>query len=164
MRKLEFKRAESPVRGLLTGLAVMVAALMLLTNCGSAKSAGSASGDAYVQVSEHQLTNDCALLHLYRPATKVGVLVSYDLYLDKDVVFRAKYKTKTTIRLTSEGQKMLWAMTESKTELPVDIRLGQEYFVSCDIGIGAFVGRPRLRLMDNKLGKTQFAKIPSSKK
>ena len=159
MRKLEFKRAESPVRGLLTGLAVMVAALMLLTNCGSAKSAGSASGDAYVQVSEHQLTNDCALLHLYRPATKVGVLVSYDLYLDKDVVFRAKYKTKTTVRLTTEGTKTLWGITESRTELPVDIQLGKEYFVRCDIGVGAFVGRPRLKLMDNKEGRKAFLKI-----
>jgi len=164
MKTVELKRTESLLRGAWMGLAAMVAALMLLTNCGTAKSAGGASGDAAMQSSEYQLTNDCALLHLYRPATKVGVAVSYDLHLDNEVVFRAKYKTKTTIRLTSEGQKMLWAMTESKTELPVDIRLGQEYFVSCDIGIGAFVGRPRLRLMDNKLGKTQFAKIPSSKK
>jgi hypothetical protein len=165
MKKNELK---SLMKGVCMGFAAIVAALLLLTNCGSAKSAGSASGDVAIQVSEYQLSNDIALLHLYRPATKVGVLVNYDLHLDNEVVFKAKYKTKTTVRLTSEGLKTLWGATEARTELPVNIQLGNEYFIRCDIGMGAFVGRPRLKLMDNKEGRKAFfknsSKVKKSKK
>lgn len=149
---------KSLLEGVVRGFAVIATAIVLLTNCGSTKSAG-ITGDVSMQPAVSNVPQDVALLHLYRPATKVGVLVSYDLHLDDAVVFHAKYKTKTTVRLTSEGLKTLWAMTETKTTLPLDIRLGQEYYVRCDIGMGAFVGRPRLKLFDNAEGKRQFDKI-----
>ena len=154
MKKVDLKRKKSLLKGVVMGFAVM-AALMLLTNCGSAKSVGSV---AY-KGSEYQLSDDCALLHLYRPPIKIGVAVSFGVHLENEMVFMAKYNSKTTVRVTSEGLKTLWARTEARAELPVDVKLGQEYYIRCNVGIGAFVGRPRLALMDNKEGKKQFDKI-----
>ncbi|MDR2234342.1 MAG: hypothetical protein LBE56_14615 [Tannerella sp.] len=111
------------------------------------------------QNAEYQLSDDCALLHLYRPSSVVGTLIRYNLYLDNDMIFLVKNKSKTTVRITNEGLKTLWAKDESKTELPIDIRLGREYYIRCGLGTGPFVGKPRLEIVDNEKGKVEFVKI-----
>jgi len=158
MKKVDFKRVKSLLKGLCLGFMGLVA-MMFLTNCGSSKSVSSTSDDVVVQISEYQLSNDCALLHFYRPATKIGVAVSYGVHLDNEVVFLAKYNTKKTVKVTKEGLKTLWAQTEARAELPVDVKLGHEYFIRCNLGVGAFVGRPRIVLVDNNEGRRQYTKI-----
>jgi len=159
MKTLNLKKKNSLIKGLFMGF-LMTAALMLLTNCGS-KSAVSTTDNVRTQGSEYQLSDDYALLHLYRPGSMVGMAISYDLHLDDEVVFRVKNKSKTTLKITNEGLKTLWAKTETKSELSVDFKLGQEYYIRCGLEMGAFVGRPKLELVDNKKGKDEFAKISS---
>ena len=161
MRTINFKRKKSPLKDLFMGFAVMTAC-MLLTNCGGSKSAVSTSANANMPSSVYQLSDDCALLHIYRPGTMKGMAVSYDLHLEDEVVFRVKNKTKTTLRITGEGLKTLWAKTETRVELPVDVKLGHEYYIQCGLSFGALVGRPKLEIVDNKKGKDEFAKIPSN--
>ena len=163
MKKVDFKRKESQMRGLCMRIVVMMAALMLWTNCGS-KSAVGTSVNADMRSSDYELSDDCALLHFYRPGSMMGMAISYDLHLEDEVVFRVKNKSKTTLKITSEGLKTVWAKTETRTELPVDIQLGHEYFIHCGLGMGAFVGRPRLEIVDNEKGRVEFAKIRSNKK
>ena len=160
MNTINFQRKKSRLKGLVLGFAVMMVALVLLTDCGGSKSAVSKSANVSAQSPEYQLTDDCALLHIYRIGTMKGAAVSYDLHLDDEVVFRVKNKTKTTLKITSEGLKTLWAKTETKVELPVDVKFGNEYYIQCSISFGALVGRPKLELVDNKTGKEEFAKIP----
>ena len=50
----------------------------------------------------------------------------------------------------------LWAKTEAKDEIPVDVKPGREYYIKCSIVMGAFVGRPKLELIDPKIGKIEF--------
>ena len=109
--------------------------------------------------SEYELSDDCALLHIYRPKSMAGMAISYDLHLDNDVVFKVKNNSKTTIRITEEGLIKLWAKTESKVELPVDIQLGNEYYIQCGIKMGLVVGRPTMKIVSSKEGRTQYAKI-----
>jgi len=160
MKKVDFKRVRSLLKGVCMGF-VGLAAIVFFANCGSSKSASSTSSDVVVQISEYQLSDDCALLHLYRPATKIGVAVSFGVHIDNEMVFMARYNSKTTVRVTQEGLKTLWARTEVRTELPVDIKMGHEYFIRCNVGVGAFVGRPRIVLVDNSEGRKQYTKIRS---
>ena len=146
------------MNGLFMGVVVMTTALMLLTNCGS-KSAVIASAGDEMQRSGNQLSNDYVLLHFYRPGSMMGAAISYNLHLDDEVIFRVKNKSKTTLKITSEGLKTFWAKTESRAELPVDVRMGQEYYIRCGLGMGAFVGRPKLEIVDNNTGKSEFSKI-----
>ena len=99
-----------------------------------------------------------ALLHIYRFGG-AGALVGYDVHLGDEVICRAKNKWKTTIQIRSFGRNMVWASTESKTEIQVNFEPGREYYIRCGIKMGALVGRPILQLVDKSTGKAEFASI-----
>ncbi|MDR2476089.1 MAG: DUF2846 domain-containing protein [Bacteroidales bacterium] len=153
-------------RNVLTGVMmswlVLFAASLLLTNCGSGRTA--ASVDNTPEAPEYELSDDCALLHIYRPGSMAGMAVSYHIHLDDEPLFRVKNKSKTTVRLTSEGVKTLWGRTETKEEVPIEIKLGKEYYIRCGVKMGALVGRPRIEIVDNAVGKSEFDKIQLKKK
>ncbi len=106
---------------------------------------------------------DYALLHIYRFGG-AGALVGYDIHLGDEVICRAKNKWKTTIEIRKYGHNMIWATTESKIELPINIEMGREYYVRCGIKMGIAVGRPTLDLVDNTTGKFEFDSIVSKNK
>jgi hypothetical protein len=155
MKKLESKRRRA-IFGVMIGIAT-VALSMLIAGCGSS---GVASNTNPPPEAYYQVTNDCALLHIYRPGSMAGAIISYDLHLDEWTLCRVKNKSKTTIRITAPGAYTLWAKTETREELPVNIQFGNEYYVRCGVKMGAFVGRPELLLVDPQMGKTEFDKIP----
>jgi hypothetical protein len=115
-------------------------------------------------VADSSLINaDYALLHIYRHSG-VGALMGFDLYLGDSVICRVKNKWKETVRINKDGLTMLWARTESKVEVPIDIRFGSEYYIRCGITMGVFVGRPKLELVDSRTGKLEFQSISEKKK
>ena len=104
------------------------------------------------------LNADYALLHIYRNSG-VGALVNYDLYLGDSVICRVNNKWKKTIKINKDGLNTLWARTEAKRELPINIKFGNEYYIRCSVSMGAFVGRPKLELVDNQTGRVEFQSI-----
>jgi hypothetical protein len=101
---------------------------------------------------------DYALLHVYRQSG-TGALVGFDLHLGDTVICHVSNKWKETIKITKDGLNTLWARTETKTELPINIQLGKEYYIRCSVSMGAFVGRPKLEIIDNQIGKLEFQAI-----
>lgn len=101
------------------------------------------------------LNVDYALLHIYRMSA-AGFLVSYDLHLGDSVICRVQNNWKTTLRIRKDGYNSLWARTETKEEIPIKIEMGKEYYVRCGITLGAFVGHPKLELVDNSTGKVEY--------
>jgi uncharacterized protein YndB with AHSA1/START domain len=91
--------------------------------------------------------NDYAVLHLSRPKKLVGAMISYDVNLDDTVVYRAKNDSKTSIKIIREGKHVLSAKTESRATLPINVIFGEEYYVQCSLGMGFFVGHPKLELV-----------------
>jgi hypothetical protein len=106
-----------------------------------------------------ELTDDIAFVHIYRVGQMAGAAIGYDIHLEDQVVWRARNKSKATIRLDREGIAALWAKTESRVDLPIDIQLGNEYWVRCGLRMGAFVGRPDLQLMDAATGRAEFERV-----
>ena len=98
---------------------------------------------------------DYAILQVYR-YSGMGALVNYDLYLGDSVICRIKNNFKTTLHIKKEGLNTLWAKTEAKVEIPVNLKYGKEYYLRCSVKMGAFVGRPKLELVDSKIGKEEF--------
>ncbi|MDR3219830.1 MAG: DUF2846 domain-containing protein [Dysgonamonadaceae bacterium] len=162
MKKVDLKTKKSVLKCTFIMMVLMLVMPLLLTNCGTQKAA-TAYDDAEPQSPEYELTDDCALLHIYRPGSMAGMAISYTLRLDDEEIFRVKNKSKTTIRFTGGGAITLWAKTETKTELSMDIQLGKEYYVRCGVGMGAFVGRPKIEIVDNEKGQAEFNKIPAKK-
>jgi hypothetical protein len=105
---------------------------------------------------------DYAMLHVYRFGG-MGAAVGYDLYLGDSVICRVKNNRKQSIKIYKDGRNMVWAKTESKSEVPVNIQFGKEYFIRCGIKMGAFVGRPTLQITDYSTGKAEFESIKSKK-
>jgi hypothetical protein len=101
------------------------------------------------------LDMDYAILNVYR-LKGPGSLVSYDLYLGDSLLCRVKNNYKTTIRIKKDGLNTLWAKTESKSEVPIDIKMGKTYYLRCGIKMGVLVGRPSLFMVDSYTGASEF--------
>ncbi|MDR2084416.1 MAG: DUF2846 domain-containing protein [Bacteroidales bacterium] len=105
------------------------------------------------------ISDEYAVLHIYRQGG-AGALVGYDLYLGDNVICRVKNKWRETIIIREEGRNTLWARTEAKAELPINIQFGKEYYIRCSITMGAFVGHPKIELVDSSVGKLEIKSIP----
>jgi len=108
------------------------------------------------------LNADYALLHVYRHSG-IGPLVSYDLRLGDTVICRVANKFKKTIKIRRYGHHTLWAKTEAKEELPMNIQPGHEYYIRCAVTMGAFVGHPSLALVDAGTGRAEFNAVKVAK-
>ncbi|MDP3433519.1 MAG: hypothetical protein Q8T04_11205 [Bacteroidota bacterium] len=98
---------------------------------------------------------DFAILNIYRYGG-TGALVGYDIYLGDEVLGRVVNNYKSSVKVAKFGLNTVWARTEAKEELPIDIEKGRQYYIRCKVGMGAFVGRPILELIDSKTGKYEF--------
>ncbi|MDC7217994.1 MAG: hypothetical protein PQJ28_03120 [Spirochaetales bacterium] len=107
------------------------------------------------QITEPISDDAFATLNVYR-YSGAGALVNYDLHLGDSTICRVKNKFKTSIQITKEGMNTIWAKTESKAEIPIDIEMGRTYYIRCGIKIGFFVGQPSLELVDYSTGKNEF--------
>jgi hypothetical protein len=105
---------------------------------------------------------DYAILYVYRPGGPGG-LINYDLHLGDSVICRVLNNWKDTIIINKDGLNTLWARTEAKFELPINIRFGNEYYIRCLIGGGMFVGRPVLEIVDNQIGRFEFQSVAQNK-
>jgi len=108
---------------------------------------------------EEPVTNaDFATLKIYR-FSGAGSLVNYDLHLGDSIICRIQNNSKMSIEIKDYGQKIIWAKTESKTELPIEIQAGKTYYIRCGITMGFFVGHPSIQLVDYMTGKNEFESI-----
>ncbi|MDR2691824.1 MAG: hypothetical protein LBB73_05940 [Dysgonamonadaceae bacterium] len=103
-----------------------------------------------------------ALLHVYRNGGP-GALMSYDLHLGDTVICRLSDRSKKTVTVYKDGLNTLWARTEKKVEIPIDIQFGKEYYIRCGIATGFFVGHPQIEMIDSKTGKLEFQAISNNK-
>lgn len=112
-----------------------------------------------LEVVDSTLINaDYALLYVYRHSG-MGSLVNYDLYLGDSVICRVSNKWKKALKIRKDGLNTLWARTESKAEVPINVKFGNEYYLRCSVGMGAFVGRPKLELVDKQTGRAEYQSI-----
>ena len=111
-----------------------------------------------VKEEEHLAAVEYAVLNVYRYGG-VGALVGYDLHLGDSVICRVTSNFKTSIQIKKLGRNSLWAKTESKSEIPVNIQAGRVYFVRCGIKMGVLVGRPVIELVDKNTGSSEFNSI-----
>lgn len=113
--------------------------------------------DNYAPGVEEEILSDVdyAILNVYRYGG-AGALIAYDLNLGDSVICRVKNNFKTTLYIKKDGLNTLWAKTEAKSQVPIDIKMGKTYYLRCGITMGAFVGHPKLELIDIKTGKPEF--------
>ncbi|AWO01161.1 hypothetical protein DLD77_05380 [Chitinophaga alhagiae] len=108
-------------------------------------------------------TASYSLLCVYRPKGGYGWAVGYNLHVNDSLVGRVENGCKFTIKLPHNGEIKIWARTEAREEVIVDVRPGQIYFLRCGVGMGALVGRPQLGFIRPEEGMEEFAAMPDPK-
>ncbi len=106
---------------------------------------------------------DYAILNVYR-YNGAGALLNYDLYLGDSVICRVKNNFKTTLHIKKDGLNTLWARTETKAEVPINIQFGKAYYLRCGVTIGFFVGHPHIELINWKTGTIEFDSFKAKNK
>ena len=97
-----------------------------------------------------------ATVYVYRLKNYTGSLISYNIHLNDSVLCRIKNNTKYAIKVYKEGPGELWAETEQKRKVKVDIKFGQSYYLRCGVSMGVFAGRPDLTLVYPEQGKLDY--------
>jgi hypothetical protein len=103
-------------------------------------------------------TMDYSVLHVYRPRG-TGGLVSYNLYLGDSLICRVTNKSRYQIRINKTGSTELWAKTESKASIPIELVNGKHYYLRCSVAMGVMVGRPSFELVSEKIGRKELATL-----
>ncbi len=105
-----------------------------------------------------------ALLYVYRPGKFVGSLIGYNIRMINPVfkdslIGRATNDSKFVVKLYQEGKIQVFAHTETKRTVDLDVKFGEKYYLKCEIVVGVFVGRPRLSLISPEQGKLDYDNI-----
>lgn len=114
-----------------------------------------AKGPAFSKIAMADIPAGKGLIYVYRPSGFVGAAVSYDVWAGKEklgYLVQGGYFTY----LASPGELELTAKTEARASLTLDVRAGQEHYVRGSVGVGAFIGRPKLEVVDMETGSREI--------
>ena len=127
-------------------LAVLLVGVLLLGGCATL-------GPVYRPVDA--IPDGMALIYIYRESQFIGAGVAYDVKVGETVV--------TTLHsggyypyFVKPGEVELWARTEAKSAVTVDVKAGEVYYVKGEVGVGFFVGRPHLRVVAREKGEKEI--------
>jgi hypothetical protein len=110
-----------------------------------------------------------ALLYVYRPRNYVGSLISYDLNISNALVKESKVgrvnnNSKFVVKLYQEGKIQIFAQTESKRAVNIDVKYGKKYYLKCGLTMGILVGRPELNLIYPEQGELDYDNVAAKEK
>lgn len=131
--------------------------ILMLTGCASL-------GPPYQKV--EQIPENKGLIYIYRTGSIVGGAVSPDVKVG-DIVVTTLYKGGYYPYFADPGEVELWAKTESRSAVTLDVKAGEVYYVKGSIGVGFIVGRPHLMVVTREVGEKEIADcklIPEKKK
>ncbi|MEN8108478.1 MAG: hypothetical protein ABFS22_10785 [Pseudomonadota bacterium] len=136
------------LHGLIT--LVIAAFMVILSGC-------SATGPVYQQVGS--VPEGEALVYIYRPGKFMGGGVVFDVHAGSvadDTEIVALRSGGYYPYFAPPGELQLWAKTESKTSLTLDLNAGDRRYVKGTVGVGFLVGRPKLTEVDEQTGAREI--------
>jgi hypothetical protein len=104
-----------------------------------------------------------AILNVYRYGG-YGSLDDYNLYLGDSLLCRVENDYYERINVYTEGMNVLWAETETKFEIPVNIEFGKEYYLRCAVTPGILESRPEFELVETQNGRIEVETLKIKKK
>jgi len=135
---------------------ILLGVALLLSSCASL-------GPTYQKTDK--IPEGTGLVYLYRPSSFIGGCVSYDIKVGETVI-TTLYNGGYYPYFAKPGEVELWAKTESKSSVTLDVKAGQIYYLKGTVGVGFFVGRPHLMVVSTDIGEREIAEcklIPEKK-
>jgi hypothetical protein len=81
---------------------------------------------------------------------------NYDLHLNDSVICKIRPNMKTTIFIKKIGLNTLWAKIDERSEIQVDIKSGQTYYLRCGILNRDPGKQPIIKIVDSQIGSKVF--------
>ena len=104
-----------------------------------------------------------ATLRIYRLKDSVALATAYYLHLDGDsVICKVKSRSTATVNIYKDGPVTLWAKTEARRELKLDLKTGETYYIRCGLVKGSLRNIPVLELVNKQTGEAEY-KAPQGK-
>lgn len=101
-------------------------------------------------------TASYALLYFYRQRKFNGMAVEYMLHVEDSMVYKMQNGKYAIVKVNNKGATTIWARTERKAKLELNIEHGKAYFINCSVGIGVLMGHPKLELVETIRGMNEF--------
>ena len=100
---------------------------------------------------------DYAIIYFYRPGGFVQT--NYKVHLGDDVVYHSKNNTKASVKVEKAGTYEIWAKTDKRESLTLNLEPGKEYFVKTTLHFGVALWHPTLELIAPEVGKNEWNNI-----
>jgi len=128
-------------------LLMVVGGLLILSGCASL-------GPEFTPVPA--VPDGKALVYVYRPPHFAGSAVSFKIH-HNDKIVTTLYNGGYYPYITNSGELELWAETESRASITLDLKPGDTKYVKGGVGVGFMVGRPKLTVVNNETGAKEIA-------
>lgn len=100
-------------------------------------------------------TENKSMLYVYRPSSFVGGGVYYDINVNKnndnEIIGTLRNGGFIEKEILPTENVEVWAKTESKASVSLDMKPNEIYCVKGGVGVGFLVGRPNLEIVDKRL-------------
>lgn len=104
-----------------------------------------------------------ALLYIYRLKDTLALEPSYDLHKGNDsIICRVKRKMQKAVKIYDTGTITLWAKSGQRTEITLNIRPGENYYLRCGLKHGDLKLIPFMEVMDKTKGAYEYGKLNKS--
>ncbi len=106
-----------------------------------------------------------ATLYFYRLKDTMAFVTAYNVHMNGDsIVCKVRSRSRDSVNVYADGQEALWAATERRTELKLDVKTGNKYYIRCGLRKGEIRMVPVLELVNNEMGKTEYEQERNHKK
>ena len=107
-------------------------------------------------VSAKAKSGNYAVLYIYRPKSRKRSFASFTINVNDSAVCKIKSDNRYTIKIYKAGTKIIWARSEKKSMLTMNMEIGKEYYLKCNTKPAMWGENPKLSLMDPAIGKQEF--------
>lgn len=114
------------------------------------------TGTDFGVISKKAVQGKYALLHIYRPKSKKRSFASFTINVNDTPVCKIKSNTRYSIKIYKFGTTEIWARSESKSSLTLNIEMGKEYYLKCNVKQDFWAESPRLEMKETAKGKEEF--------
>ena len=101
---------------------------------------------------------DHGLVYFYRESHFGGAGIQYDIRDNGDVIGALQSGTYFFENVTP-GKHIYSAKTEAESDVTVDVKAGETYYVQGTISMGFFAGHPHLKLVDQGPAQAALSKL-----
>ncbi|QKF66660.1 DUF2846 domain-containing protein [Arcobacter venerupis] len=137
-------------------LIVAISATFMFTGCGAK---GEKFG-SFKLPSENK-----SMLYVYRPSSFIGGGVYYDIHTNNnkdEIIGTLRNGGFIEKEITPNENTEIWAKTESKASVSIDMKPNETYCVKGGVGVGFLVGRPNLEIVDKTLCEKEIVDTQKS--